>query len=180
MKMIWVILGIVILEAAFFIWFFIRFQQRWKYLESAKRHHSHNNDNEQIQKLYTILNSINRKLEKYEKLEERIKQLEDKVNQLYKIPQPENNVNPPVEILPETQEEPVKDDKIWVWRTEEGLKKLEPVSNPHSIYLLKKGKDYLLYLERLNIENINDTIRLYSDIIDFRVNIQVSGQLIMK
>lgn len=175
--MIWVILGFVILEFVFFVWLFKKFHERLEDLETSKRYHRYSSDDEHSQKLYTIPISINMKMEK---LEERIKNLEDRVTQLNNIPKPANYSNHPVKIHPEVLEEPVKDDKIWVWRTEEGLKKLEPVSNPHSIYLLKDGENYLLYLENLNIENINDIIRLYSDIIDFPANIQLSDQIIMK
>ena len=100
-----------------------------------------------------------------------------------KKPEPENTVNPPIEILPpKAKEETNNDNKIWVWRSEEGLKKLEPISNPKGLYLIKEGAKYLLYLDSvlMRIEKINDTMRLYREIIDFPFNIQVSDQLIMK
>lgn len=74
----------------------------------------------------------------------------------------------------------MNDNKIWVWRSEEGLKKLEPVSNPKGLYLIKDGAKYLLYLDNLYKQNINDTIRLYREIIDFPYNIQINDQIVMK
>jgi len=152
-------------------------------METAKEPHRHSRDDAQIQNLYTILNSHNTKLAKLEEMEERIKQLENRLEQLDQIKKPEleNTVNPPIEILPpKAKEETNNDNKIWVWRSEEGLKKLEPVSNPKGLYLIKDGTKYLLHLDNLYKENINDTMRLYREIIDFPANIQINDQIVLK
>ncbi|NLA44797.1 MAG: hypothetical protein GX869_04020 [Candidatus Cloacimonetes bacterium] len=177
----WVILILVILEGAVLAWIIIKFRKKLEDLETAKEHHRHSSDDEQIQKLYSMLNSIRGKLEKIEELEDRVKQLENRLNQLSHInkSEPQNMINPPIEILP-PKEEPNQDNRIWVWRSEEGLKKLEPVSNPKGLYLIKDGTKYLLHLDNLYKENINDTMRLYREIIDFPANIQINDQIVLK
>ncbi|HPX62729.1 MAG TPA: hypothetical protein PK187_01060, partial [Candidatus Syntrophosphaera thermopropionivorans] len=171
------ILGLVILEVAVLALLIIIICKKLEKMETAKEPHRHSRDDAQIQNLYTILNSHNTKLAKLEEMEERIKQLENRLEQLDQIKKPEleNTVNPPIEILPpKAKEETNNDNKIWVWRSEEGLKKLEPVSNPKGLYLIKDGAKYLLYLDNLYKENINDTMRLYREIIDFPANIQIN------
>ena len=177
------ILGLVILEVAVLALLIIIICKKLEKMETAKEPHRHSRDDAQIQKLYTILNSHNTKLAKLEEMDERIKQLQNKLEYLnsIKIPELENTINPPIEILPpKTKEETNNDNKIWVWRSEEGLKKLEPVSNPKGLYLIKDGAKYLLYLDNLYKENINDTMRLYREIIDFPANIQINDQIVMK
>ena len=177
------ILGLVILEVAVLALLIIIICKKLEKMETAKELHRHSRDDAQIQNLYTILNSHNTKLAKLEEMEERIKQLENRLEQLDQVkkPEPENTVNPPIEILPpKAKEETNNDNKIWVWRSEEGLKKLEPISNPKGLYLIKEGAKYLLYLDNFSKENINDIMRLYREIIDFPANIQINDQLIMK
>ena len=177
----WVILGLVILEVVFLVWIIIKFRKKLEDLETAIEHHRHSSDDAQIQKIYINLKSIRVKLEKMEEIEERVNQLENRLNQLdhIKKSEPENIINPPIEIL-HPKEEPNQDNRIWVWRSEEGLKKLEPVSNPKGLYLIKDGAKYLLYLDNLYRENINDIMRLYREIIDFPANIQLTDQIVMK
>ena len=177
------ILGLVILEVAVLALLIIIICKKLEKMETAKEPHRHSRDDAQIQKLYTILNSHNTKLAKLEEMDERIKQLQNKLEYLnsIKIPELENTINPPIEILPpKTKEETNNDNKIWVWRSEEGLKKLEPISNPKGLYLIKEGAKYLLYLDNFSKENINDIMRLYREIIDFPANIQINDQIVMK
>ncbi len=177
------ILGLVILEVAVLALLIIIICKKLEKMETAKEPHRHSRDDAQIQKLYTILNSHNTKLAKLEEMDERIKQLQNKLEYLnsIKIPELENTINPPIEILPpKTKEETNNDNKIWVWRSEEGLKKLEPVSNPKGLYLIKDGAKYLLYLDNFSKERINDIMRLYREIIDFPANIQINDQIVMK
>lgn len=178
----YVILGLLILEIAVLALLIIKIYKKLEDLETAKEPHRHSRDDAQIQNLYTILNSHNTKLAKLGEMEERIKQLENRLEQLDKIkePEPENTVNPPIEILPpKAKEETNNDNKIWVWRSEEGLKKLEPVSNSQGLYLIKDGAKYLLYLDNFSKEKINDIMRLYREIIDFPANIQINDQIVM-
>ena len=178
----YVILGLLILEIAVLALLIIKIYKKLEDLETAKGPHRHSRDDAQIQKLYTILNSHNTKLAKLEEMEERIKQLENRLEHLnsIKIPEPENTVNPLIiNFHQRAKEEPKEDNRIWVWRSEEGLKKLEPVSNSKGLYLIKDGAKYLLYLENLSPENINDTMRLYREIIDFPANIQIIDQIVM-
>lgn len=147
------ILGLVILEVAVLALLIIIICKKLEKMETAKELHRHSRDDAQIQNLYTILNSHNTKLAKLEEMEERIKQLENRLEQLDQVkkPEPENTVNPPIEILPpKAKEETNNDNKIWVWRSEEGLKKLEPISNPKGLYLIKEGAKYLLYLDNFS------------------------------
>ena len=177
------ILGLVILEVAVLALLIIIICKKLEKMETAKEPHRHSRDDAQIQNLYTILNSHNTKLAKLEEMEERIKQLENRLEQLDQVkkPEPENTVNPPIEILPpKAKEETNNDNKIWVWRSEEKLKKLEPVSNPQGLYLIKDGAKYLLYLDNFSKENINDIMRLYREIIDFPANIQINDQIVLK
>jgi len=177
------ILGLVILEVAVLALLIIIICKKLEKMETAKEPHRHSRDDAQIQNLYTILNSHNTKLAKLEEMDERIKQLQNKLEYLnsIKIPELENTINPPIEILPpKTKEETNNDNKIWVWRSEEGLKKLEPVSNPQGLYLIKDGAKYLLYLDNFSKERINDIMRLYREIIDFPANIQINDQIVMK
>jgi hypothetical protein len=181
--MIWVILAFVILEGAVIAWIIIKFRKKLEDLETANEHHRHSRYDAKIQELNINLNSIRGKLEKMEELEKRVKQLESRLAQLdhIKKPEPENMINPPIEMLPpKLKEKQIKDNRIWVWRSEEGLQKLEPVSNPKGLYLIKDGTKYLLHLDNLHKENINDIMRLYREIIDFPANIQINDQIVMK
>ncbi len=178
-----IILCVLLLEVAVLALLIIIICKKMEKMGTAKEPHKHSRDDAQIQNLYSILNSHNTKLAKLEEIEERIKQLENRLEHLNSIkkPETENTVNPPIEILPpRAKEETNNDNKIWVWRSEEGLKKLEPVSNPKGLYLIKDGAKYLLYLDNLYKENINDTMRLYREIIDFPANIQINDQIVMK
>ena len=178
----YVILGLLILEIAVLALLIIKIYKKLVDLGTTKEPHRHSRDDAQIQKLYTILNSINMKLGKLEEMEERVKQLENRLEQLDQVkkPEPENTVNPPIEILPpKAKEETNNDNKIWVWRSEEGLKRLEPDSKQRGLYLIKDGAKYLLYLENLSPKNINDTMRLYREIIDFPANIQLTDHIVM-
>ena len=178
-----IILCVLLLEVAVLALLIIIICKKLEKMETAKELHRHSRDDAQIQNLYTILNSHNTILAKLEEMEERIKQLENRLEQLDQVkkPEPENTVNPPIEILPpKAKEETNNDNKIWVWRSEEGLKKLEPISNPKGLYLIKEGAKYLLYLDNFSKENINDIMRLYREIIDFPANIQINDQIVLK
>jgi len=181
--MSWLIYILVLLAYLLLILISFIFKSRLNELDNSIKHNRYRDD-DHIQKIETNINSINTKLEhiKNLKLEENLKIMEEINKQLNSIKktEPVYNNQPVADIPPTNKEKPIKDDKIWVWRTEEGLKKLKPIDYQRNIYLCKRGNDYLLYLDDLQNSNINDIIRLYGEIIDFPPKLQFNDQIIMK
>lgn len=100
---------------------------------------------------------------------------DDKQNQSKSTEQINNNSRPDQS----TQVDSKKEDKIWVQKTMEGLKKLEISDTKKDMYLLKSGNDFLLNLVDLSPTSYTDIMSLYDSIIIFPAGFKAINEVIM-
>ncbi|MCB5265289.1 MAG: hypothetical protein LHW41_03465 [Candidatus Cloacimonetes bacterium] len=74
---------------------------------------------------------------------------------------------------------PEQDTRIWVQRTEDGLKKLEVSDTKKDMYLLKKGDYFLLNLTDLRPSSYVDIMNLYGSIIGFPAGFEAINKITM-